>query len=99
MDKVELDVLRDLKEVKIAFINYLVGGNQKLDYVQNSHGRFTYSDILKSDFDVKQLDDIQVEVYFVSENGYYRRDTTNRRIFYDLGAELKKWVMIISKGV
>lgn len=90
LDKVELDVLRDLKEVKIAFINYLVGGNQKLDYVQNSHGRFTYSDILKSDFDVKQLDDIQVEVYFVSENGYYRRDTTNRRIFYDLGAELKK---------
>ena len=58
--------------------------------MQNSHGRFTYSDILKSDFDVKQLDDIQVEVYFVSENGYYRRDTTNRRIFYDLGAELKK---------
>lgn len=90
LDKVESDVLRDLKEVKIAFINYLVGGNEKLDYVQNSHGRFTYSDILKSDFDVKQLDDIQVEVYFVSENGYYRRDTKNRRIFYNLGAELKK---------
>lgn len=99
LDKVESDVLRDLKEVKIAFINYLVGGNEKLDYVQNSHGRFTYSDILKSDFDVKKLDDQKVDIYFAPERAYYGRDKTKKRTLQNLGAELKKWVMIISKGV
>lgn len=90
LNKVESDVLRDLEEVKIAFINYLVGGNEKLDRVENSNGRFTYSDIMKSDFDIKQLDDQKVDIYFAPERDYYGRDKTKKRTLQNFGAELKK---------
>lgn len=90
LDKVESDVLQDLCEVKIAFINYLVGGNEKLDRVENSNGRFTYSDIMKSDFDIKQLDDQKVDIYFAPERDYYGRDKTKKRTLQNLGVELKK---------
>lgn len=90
LDKVESEVLRDLSEVKIAFINYLVGGNEKLHHIENSNGSFTYSDIMKSDFDIKKLDDQKVEIYYAARVDYYGRDTTKRRTLHNLGAELIK---------
>lgn len=89
LDKVESDVLQDLSEVKIAFINYLVGGNEKLDHVENSNGQFTYSDIMEGDFDIRQLDGHKVEIYCVVWDDYYCRQTTHSRTLQNLGKVLK----------
>ncbi|MCI8363949.1 MAG: hypothetical protein HFG34_03240 [Eubacterium sp.] len=89
LDKIDSDVLRDLREVKIAFINYLVGGNEKLDYVENANGKFTYSDIMKSDFDIKKLDGQRVNIYYVTGYDYYSMPKTDSRTLQNLSAELK----------
>ena len=89
LDKVESDVLQSLEEVKIAFINYLVGGNEKLDHMENSNGKFTYSDIMKGDFDIRQLDGNKIEIHYVVWDDYYRRHTTRSRTLQNLGKELK----------
>jgi len=86
LDNVEADVLRDLREVKIAFISYLVDGNNKLNYVQNSHGQFTYSDIMKDDFNIRSLNESVVNY----TTGYgYRSEITQNKSFSDLEEELK----------
>ena len=89
LDKVESDVLRDLQEVKIAFISYLVDGNNKLNYVENSKGRFTYAEILKNDFDIKQLDGKKVVVNYTTGYTYYNEIKENKS-YSNLSAELKK---------
>lgn len=89
LDKVESDVLRDLQEVKIAFISYLVDGNNKLNYVENSNGRFTYAEILKNDFDIKQLDVKKVVVNYTTGYTYYDEIKENKS-YSNLSAELKK---------
>ncbi len=88
LDKVELDVLRDLREVKIAFISYLVDGNNKLNYVQNSHGQFTYTEILKEDFNIRLLDDKEVVVNYTTGYTYYREIQEDKN-YSNLGTELK----------
>lgn len=89
LDKVELDVLRDLQEVKIAFISYLVDGNNKLNYVQNSHGQFTYTEILKNDFNIRLLDDKKVVVNYTAEYTYYNAIQEDKN-YSNLGEQLKK---------
>ena len=89
LDKVESDVLRDLHEVKIAFISYLVDGNNKLNYVKNSKGMFTYAEILENDFDIKQLDDKDVVVNCTTGYGSYNEIKANKS-YSNLSAELKK---------
>ncbi|MCI8964100.1 MAG: hypothetical protein HFG37_10390 [Eubacterium sp.] len=86
LDKVELDVLRDLQEVKIAFISYLVDGNNKLNYVENSKGRFTYSDIMKDDFNIRSLNDESIVNYTTGYNYY---EITQNKAFSNLEEELK----------
>lgn len=89
LDKVESDVLRNLKEVKIAFISYLINGNNKLNYVKNSHGSFTYSDIMKDEFNLRQLDDKKVVVNYTTGYTNYNEIKENQN-YTDLGVELKK---------
>lgn len=89
LNKVDSDILRDLHEVKVAFINYLVGGNYKLNYVQNSHGRFTYSEILQEDFNIRRLDDKKVTVNYTTNYINYR-EITEDKSFSDLNEELKE---------
>lgn len=89
LDKVESDVLRDLQEVKIAFISYLVDGNNKLNYVQNSHGQFTYTEILKNDFNIRLLDDKKVVVNYTAEYTYYNAIQEDKN-YSNLGEQLKK---------
>lgn len=88
LEKIESDVLQDLNEVKIAFINYLVDeGNYIFKQLENSHGKFTYADIMKKNFDIQQLDDKQVRVEFISVNEY-GRGTSKYKEFSNLGTEL-----------
>ena len=89
LNKVDSDVLRELNEVKVVFINFLIGNN-KLNYVQNSHGKFTYSDILKDDFDIRRLDDKKITVNYTTGYTYYNRETTEDRSFSDLNEKLKE---------
>lgn len=89
LDKVESDVLRELLEVKIIFINYLVGGNYMLKYVENSNGQFTYLDIMKDDFDIKQLDNNEVHVFYITGHSRFREEVS-KKSFLNLGEELKK---------
>jgi len=88
LDKVESDVLRDLQELKIAFISYLVDGNNKLNYVENSKGRFTYDEILKDDFNIRCLNDKSVVVNYTTGYGY-RGEIKQNKPFSDLEQELK----------
>lgn len=60
-----------------------------LKYVQNSNGQFTYSDIMKDDFDIKQLDNNEVYVYYITGHSYFREEVKNK-VFLNLGDELKK---------
>ena len=89
LNKVKSDVLRDLEEVKIAFMSYLIGGNNKLNYLQTSYGKFTYADIMKEDFNIRQLDDQKLIANFTTGYSYYE-ETKHNKEFSDLGAELKK---------
>ena len=88
LDKVKLDVLQSLSEVKIAFINYLIGNN-KLNYLQTSYGKFTYTEIMKGDFNIRQLDDKKLIANYTTGYNYYEEIKQNKE-FSDLGAELKK---------
>lgn len=88
LDKEKLDVLRNQREVKGAFISYLVGGNYILDYVQNSHGRFSYSQIMQDDFDIRLLDDKEVVVDYITGYSSYH-EVHDKNKYSNLRDELK----------
>lgn len=88
LDKVHSDVLQNLSEVKVAFINFLIGNN-KLNYLKTSRGKFTYAEIMKDDFDIRQLDDKKLVANYTTGYSYYEEEKQNKE-FSDLGAELKK---------
>lgn len=88
LDKVHSDVLQNLSEVKVAFINFLIGNN-KLNYLENSCGKYTYTDIMKEDFNIMQLDDKKLVANYTTGYNYYEEVKQNKE-FSDLGAELKK---------
>lgn len=88
LDKVHSDVLQNLSEVKVAFINFLIGNN-KLNYLKTSRGKFTYAEIMKEDFDIRQLDDKKLVANYTTGYSYYEEEKQNKE-FSDLGAELKK---------
>lgn len=86
LENVEKDVLTDIRELKAAFLNFLVDSSGAFNYCSINGKRFDYSMIMKDDFDFYEFDcSNRASVrYFYNTSGY-----TNDRTISNIGQEIR----------
>lgn len=74
LNGIEKDILNDVREVKSAFLDYLVGTNGPFVECNLDREKYSYSAIMRNQIDISKFENAsQIKVFNKEDSGYYRQ--------------------------